>query len=297
MLVRFGFDIHIDSHGRVPLLAALSTHSEVGDRMIGEDRVRTEPAVPTREYVDGYGNRMTRLVAPGGPLRLWSDCVIEIDSAPDPVVSNACQHAVEDLPDEVLTFLVASRYCDSDSLAAFAWSQFGKTPMGWPRVQAICDYVHTQTTFGYKFGRWSKTASDVNIEKTGVCRDFAHLTIALCRAMNIPARYASGYLGDIGVPRDGAGDFCAWVEVFLDGRWFTFDARYNVPRIGRILMVRGADAADVAILTSFGSYDLTFFRVWTDEILHQTTDDQIHALLGHHPDGEALVYPTSGRTF
>lgn len=295
MLIRFGFEIEIDSPAPLPVLAALSTHSDIRGRLIGEDRVRSDPHVPVREYLDTYGNRISRFVAPGGRLKLWSDSAIEVGGAPDPVVPEAGQHAVEDLPDDVLRYLVASRYCDSDNLATFAWDRFGDVPGGWPRVQAICDVVHTETTFGYKFGRSSKMASEVRLEKTGVCRDFAHMAIALCRAMNIPARYASGYLGDIGVPRSGPGDFCAWFEVFLDGRWFTFDARYNTPRIGRVLMVRGADAADVAMLTSFGSYQLTYFRVWTDEIEDLEDDAAVLERLESRPDAEPLVFPSSAR--
>lgn len=295
MLIRFGFEIEIDSMAPLPILAALSTHSEIGGRFIGEDRVRCDPPVPTREYLDISGNRITRLVAPSGRLKLWSDCAIDIDGAPDPVVLGARQHAVEDLPDNVLQHLVASRYCDSDALSAFAWRQFGDVADGWLRVQAICDFVHADTTFGYKFGRASKMASDVHLEKTGVCRDFAHLAITLCRAMNIPARYASGYLGDIGVPFSGPGDFCAWFEVFLDGQWFTFDARYNMPRVGRILMVRGADAVDVAMITSFGSYTLAYFRVWTEEIKGDTDNATVLRLLETRPESEPLVYPSSAR--
>ncbi len=247
-----------------------------------------------RGYIDTYRNRMTRLVAPGSPVKLWSDCVVEVEGLPDPVNDDARQHKVEDLPDGVLQFLLASRYCDSDTLSTFAWDRFGHTPEGWARVQAICDFVHTETTFGYKFGRPSKTASEVWTEKTGVCRDFAHLAVSLCRAMNIPARYASGYLGDIGWHDTGPGDFSAWFEVYLGGRWHTFDARFNKPRIGRILMVRGCDAADVALITSFGNYDLKYFRVWTDEIADQS-DAEVLDLLQTRPAGLPLIFPSSAR--
>lgn len=295
MLIRFGFVIEIESPEPVPMISALSTHSELAGRLIGEDRVRADRDIPINEYVDRFGNRMTRLVAPAGHLKLWSDCVIELDGEPDAFEPAARQHAVEDLPADTLQHLMASRYCDSDMLSAFAWRQFGATPPGWARVQAICDYVHGQTTFDYKFGRADKTASNVHLEKTGVCRDFAHLSVSLCRAMNIPARYASGYLGDIGVPYSGPGDFCAWFEVFLDGRWFTFDARYNERRIGRILMVRGADAADVAMITSFGAYALTFFQVWTDELSDDLDDAALLDMLKERPEAEPLVFPSSGR--
>jgi len=273
MLIRFGFEIEVTCTEPVPMLLALSTHTQFAGRLIGEDRVRCSVGVEVNEYVDLFGNRITRTVAPAGSTIYWSDCVAEVDGQADKIAPNAVQHRVEDLPSETLTFLTASRYCDSDSLADFAWKQFGGVLEGWSRVQAICDYVHNHVAFGYKFGRPDKTALEVLEEKTGVCRDFAHLTAGLCRAMNIPARYASGYLGDIGVPDAGFDDFCAWIEVFLDGEWHTVDARYNTPRIGRILMVRGADAADVAMITSFGRYEMTTFRVWTTEL--PDNDDRV----------------------
>ncbi len=295
MLIRFGFEIEIECAAEVPMILALSTHSTLAARLIGEDRVRCDPDIGAREYLDGFGNRITRIVAPTGQLKLWSDCVAEIDAEPDTLEPAARQHEIDALPDESLTHLMASRYCDTDNLSDMAWATFGNTAPGWGRVQAICDFVHRQTSFGYKFGRSSKTASEVLREKTGVCRDFAHLAISFCRAMNIPARYASGYLGDIGVPPSGAGDFCAWFEVFLDGRWFTFDARYNSRRVGRLLMVRGSDASDVAMITSFGAYELRFFRVWTDEIAGHADDDGLLERLQTRPDGPPLVYPSSAR--
>ncbi|NND20905.1 MAG: transglutaminase family protein, partial [Silicimonas sp.] len=239
--------------------------------------------------------RFTRILAPTGSTKLWSDCVVELDGDPDPQAPSAEQHAIAELPNDVLTFLMASRYCDSDNLVKDAWDLFGQSPEGWLRVEAITQFVHDHVTFGYQFGRANKTASEVFREKTGVCRDFAHLSIALCRAMNIPARYASGYLGDIGVPYSGAGDFCAWFEVYLGGRWYTFDARYNTPRAGRILMVRGADAADVAMITSFGNHQLEYFRVWTDELEDGLDDAVILEMLQTRPGGEALVFPSSAR--
>lgn len=295
MLIRFGFEIDVECTSPVPMLLALSTHRDAVGRFIGEDFVRVPAECQPRTYHDRFGNRVTRIVAPEGPTRMWSDCVIEIDGQPDPQVPDARQHAIQDLPDEVLAHLLASRYCDSDNLVTQAWSLFGNTPEGWPRVQAITGFVHQHVTFGYQFGRANKTASEVFREKTGVCRDFAHLAISLCRAMNIPARYASGYLGDIGVPYSGAGDFCAWFEVFLGGTWYTFDARYNEPRVGRIVMVRGSDAADVAMITSFGDYNLTYFRVWTDQIEDGLGDAEILDMLRTRPEGEALVFPSSAR--
>lgn len=295
MLIRFGFEIEIECSANVPMILALSTHSSLDARLIGEDRVRCEPDVELREYLDEYGNRITRMVAPKGHVKLWSDCVAETSAEPDAYQPEAEQHEIDALPDACLSYLMASRYCDTDNLSDAAWAKFGNTTPGWGRVQAICDYAHEQTSFGYKFGRSSKTASEVLREKTGVCRDFAHLAISLCRAMNIPARYASGYLGDIGVPYSGPGDFCAWFEVFLDKRWFTFDARYNTRRIGRLLMVRGSDASDVAMITSFGPYQLTHFRVWTDEIKGNVEDDALLDMLQDRPEAEPLVYPSSAR--
>lgn len=295
MLIRIGFEIDVETGPQVPMLLALSTHNVMVGRMIGFDTVRAEPFTSTSVYLDRFGNRITRLVAPGGPMKLWSDSVMEVAGNPDPIVPGAQQHPVQDLPDEVLADLVASRYCDSDNLTAEAWSMFEGFPPGWSRVQAITQFVHNHITFGYQFGRSNKTASEVYRERTGVCRDFAHLSIALCRAMNIPARYVSGYLGDIGIPYSGAGDFCAWYEVYLGGQWHTFDARYNTPRIGRVPMVRGADAADVAMITSYGEHKLTYFRVWTDEVQGTPTDNDVLTMLQTRPGGEPLVYPSSAR--
>lgn len=295
MLIRFGFEIEIQCPEPVPMLLALSTHTELKGRLIGLDFVRTPEESNAWTYVDRFGNRFTRILAPTGSTTLWSDCVVELDGNPDPQAPSAEQHAIAELPNDVLTFLMASRYCDSDNLVKDAWALFGQSPEGWLRVEAITQFVHNHVTFGYQFGRANKTALEVFGEKTGVCRDFAHLSIALCRAMNIPARYASGYLGDIGVPYSGAGDFCAWFEVYLGGRWYTFDARYNTPRVGRILMVRGADAADVAMITSFGNYQLKYFKVWTDKLKDGLEDAVILEMLQTRPGGKALVFPSSAR--
>lgn len=295
MLIRAGFEIKLQSAPQVPMVLALSIHSDNSGRIIGQDMVRTDPFTPATIYLDRFGNCITRLVAPGGPLTLWSDAVIELTGLPDEVDPMAVQHPVQDLPDHVLGDLVPSRYCDSDNLTKEAWANFEGFPAGWGRVQAICDFVQNHITFGYQFGRANKTASEVYNERTGVCRDFAHLSIAFCRAMNIPARYVSGYLGDVGIPYSGPGDFCAWFEVYLGGRWRTFDARYNTPRIGRVPMVRGADAADVAMITSYGEHSLTYFRVWTDEVVGTPSDADILAMLETRPAGAPLVYPSSAR--
>ena len=293
MFIRFGFEIVIESPQPTPLILALSPHPTRTGRTIGS-AIRVEPDVTLMEFIDPFGNLRTRLVAPPGPLRIWCDRIIEGDGAPDVFNWSARQHEIADLPPDTLPFLTASRYCDSDALVDRAWALFQDTPPGWARVQAICNFVHNHLTFGYKFGRPTKTAGEALREGTGVCRDFAHLAIALCRAMNIPARYASGYLGDIGVPPSGPGDFCAWFEAYLEGRWYTFDARYNTPRIGRILMVRGRDAADGAMMTSFGSYDLKLFRVWTDEVEATATGEAMPALLRGLPDAPALTLAGAG---
>ena len=283
MLIRIGFEIMVECRAPVPMLMALSTHSQFQGKVIGSDRVRNSGPEAVKEYVDGFGNRISRTVAPAGVTTLWSDCIAEVDGSADAPAPLAIQHRIEDLPYETLNFLTPSRYCDSDQMADFAWKRFGAVPEGWSRVKAICDFVHGHITFGYKFGRPDKTALNVLEEKTGVCRDFAHLGVSLCRAMNIPARYASGYLGDIGVPDSGFDDFCAWFEVYLGNTWHTVDARYNKPRIGRILMVRGLDAADVAMITSFGAYELKSFRVWSTELPQDMDGGQVDELLATLP--------------
>jgi transglutaminase-like putative cysteine protease len=219
------------------------------------------------DYLDGFGNVCTRATVPVGGLTLRCDIVVHDDGCPDPVVPDAIQHAVEDLPDDILVYLLGSRYCETDRLSETAWALFGHVPPGWGRVQAIVDFVHHHVAFGYHFARPTKTAWDAYQERQGVCRDFAHLAIALCRCMNIPARYCTGYLGDIGVPRsDAPMDFSAWFDVYLGGGWHVFDARHNVPRIGRILMARGRDATDTALTTTFGPARLARFDVHTDQV-------------------------------
>jgi transglutaminase-like putative cysteine protease len=295
MLIRVGFEIELESTTPVPMLLALSTHIDTPGRVIGSDHVHVSPNVLTHRYNDRFGNWITRLISLPGQTRLWSDCVVEVDGLPDAQAPHATQHAIPDLPDDVLQYLIPSRYCDSDNLTQDAWRLFAGSPEGWERAKAITAFVHQHVTFGYQFGRPTKTASEVFREKTGVCRDFAHLAISLCRAVNIPARYASGYLGDIGVPYSGPGDFCAWFEVFLGGKWHTFDARYNVPRIGRVLMVRGSDASDVAMITSFGAYQLRYFRVWTDEVDQRLSDADVMHMLNTRPEAEPLVFASSAR--
>jgi transglutaminase-like putative cysteine protease len=268
MDIRIGYELTYDCLQPTPMVLMLNVHpSRLGD-LIVPDEMATEPAVPIHRYRDCFGNLCARLLAPSGRIRLSAEGIVRDHGKPDLVNDDARQHPIEDLPDDVLTFLIASRYCDADRLSDTAWSLFGRTPPGWPRVQAIVDYVHSHINFGYEHARSTRTALDAYHERIGVCRDFAHLSIAFCRAMNIPARYCTGYLGDIGVPPcDLPMDFSAWFEVYLSGGWHTFDARHNVPRIGRIPVAYGRDAADVAISTTFGQNTLTGFTVFTEEVV------------------------------
>jgi transglutaminase-like putative cysteine protease len=268
MLIHVGYELRFNLPAPTPMLLMLYTHPSRACTLRGPDQVRTQPEIPVQEFTDSFGNCCGRIVAPAGRLRLWNDTVVEDSGRPDPVHEDAAQHAVEDLSADVLPYLFASRYCEVDRLSDLAWQLFGHTPTGWARVQAVCDWVHEHVAFGYEYARPTKSAFDVYTERKGVCRDFMHLAITFCRSLNIPARYATGYLGDIGVPpAPSPMDFSAWFEVYLGGRWHTFDARHNVPRIGRVLMARGRDAVDVALTTSFGPALLEQFTVWTDEVL------------------------------
>jgi transglutaminase-like putative cysteine protease len=296
MLIRIGFEIIVDCPKPTPMLLALYPHPSNNRRTIGSDLIRTEPATPVAEYIDMFGNRCARVEMPYGTTTLWSDSMAEDTGEPEEFDWNARQHEIMDLPIETLPYLTGSRYCESDELIVKAWELFGTTPPGWARAQAISNWVHNHVMFDYRFARPTKTAVDALREGTGVCRDFAHLFIAFCRAMNIPARFTSGYLSDIGANAVGAGDFCAWSEVFLGGRWHVLDARHNTPRIGRIPMVRGRDAADVAMITAFGNYQLKQFKVWTDEVDPSISESGIGEALRSRPDTEALVLaPSSGR--
>ena len=267
MLIRAGYKIAIECEAETPLMALLSVHpSRAADLRTPAFITSNGPARLSASF-DEFGNVRTRTTAPAGTIKLSTDFVIEDSGLPDDVAPWATEVPVAELPDEAVSFLLGSRYCETDQLSSLAWSLFGSAPRGWGRVQAIVDYVHTRLTFGYQFARSTRTAFEGHEERVGVCRDFGHLAVALCRCMNIPARYATGYLGDIGVPVVPAPmDFSAWFEVYLGGRWFTFDARHNTPRIGRILMARGRDAADCAITTTFGQSKLTGFKVITEEI-------------------------------
>jgi transglutaminase-like putative cysteine protease len=271
MLIRIGFDISFDLPAPTPMLLMLYTHPCHAPSLLVPERIQTDPFIPISTFTDGFGNRCGRIHAPAGRLRLWHEGLIRDSGLPEPVNPSAQQWTIDDLPPEAIGFLMGSRYCETDRLSDVAWSLFGQTPLGWLRVQAVCDWVHNHVTFGYEHARSTKTAYDVFQERRGVCRDFSHLFITMLRCLNIPARYVTGYLGDIGVPPCPLPmDFSAWSEVFLDGQWYAFDARHNQPRIGRVVMARGRDATDVAITTSFGSALLAKFQVVTDEVNEQT---------------------------
>ena len=267
MLIRAGYAIAFESDVTTPMMAMLSIHPSRHRDLQTAHRIVATPDVPIYDYLDAFGNTCTRVTVPPGGLTLSCDFVVEDSGAPDVQAPDAPQAYVEDLPDDILVYLLGSRYCETDRLSDVAWSLFGGIAPGWARVQAIVDYSHRRIEFGYAHARATKTAWDAHQEEKGVCRDFAHLAITLCRCMNIPARYCTGYLGDIGVPPvDAVMDFSAWFDVYLGGQWYTFDARHNRPRIGRILMARGRDATDTALTTSFGPARLARFDVHADEV-------------------------------
>ncbi len=267
MKIRFGYELVYSVPQLTPMIFALHCQPQGTQVLARPDVMRTDPAVPLVFYADAFGNTCTRLEAPPGLLRVTADGIMEDAGAPEPAHWAAAEQAVRDLPPDTLQYLLASRYCETDLLMNDAWRLFGHLSPGWGRVQAICDFVHQEVTFGYPFARPTKTALDTFRERQGVCRDLAHLAIAFCRCLNIPARYCTTYLGDIGVPPvDAPMDFAGCMEVFLGGAWHVFDPRNNARRIGRIIIARGRDAGDVAISTAFGTAWLQTFRVWTDEI-------------------------------
>ena len=266
MLIRYGYEITVNCWHPTAIVTLLSIREGREADIRAPEVFSTNPPTETKTYRDLFGNVCRRMVAPPGDLTLTSESLIEDSGLIDPYTPDAVQHDVADLPDECLFYLVGSRYCETDRLSQLAWNLFGHIQPGWSRVQAICDFAHDHIRFDYQNARATRTAFEVYEERTGVCRDFAHLAVALCRCMNIPARYVNGYLGDIGVPIVEPMDFSAWIEVYLGGQWRTFDPRNNVRRIGRIAIAHGRDAADVAMVTSFGPHILNKFRVWTDEV-------------------------------
>jgi transglutaminase-like putative cysteine protease len=266
-----GYDIAFECIEEVPMVVMLSVHPSRQPDLLTDHIIRFSPEVNARAYLDKFGNICTRLVVPPGLIEIRNEFMIRDSGLADEVAPDAVQISLDELPDDALVYLLGSRYCDTEKLSETAWKVFGHITGGWQRVQAICDYVHDRVEFGYHHARKDRTAFEGHEERTGVCRDFAHLAIALCRCLNIPARYCTGYLGDIEVPPDPAPmDFSAWFEAFLDGRWYAFDARHNQPRVGRILIARGRDAADVAISTTFGRAHLVRFSVVTQEVTDPT---------------------------
>lgn len=265
MQLRVGFEMEYDCPQPTPMWLWLNIHySRVSD-LVSRDDMVVEPPVPLTAYRDSFGNWCTRIVAPAGRTRLYSDALINDDGLPDPLVPDAHQFAVQDLPEEALVFLLGSRYCETDRLSDTAWKLFGNTAPGWARVQAICDYVHEHVEFDYMNASPTRSALEAFDGKIGVCRDYAHLAVTFCRCMNIPARYCTGHLPDIGVKQE-IGDFAAWFEAYLGGQWYTFDPRNNTRRIGRVLIARGRDAADVPLSNSFGINTMVNFKVWAEEV-------------------------------
>jgi transglutaminase-like putative cysteine protease len=268
VLIRVGYEIAFRFSQPTAVLMLLYVHPSRSASLRRAERIEVEPAVPVSDFIDSFGNRCGRLFAPAGRVVFRNDAIVVDSGEPDPQALDAPQIDVRDLPDDVVQFLLPSRYCEVDSeLKDVAYSLADSMSRGWPRVQAICDFVHQRVRFDYKQARANRTALETCREKVGVCRDFMHLAVTLCRCANIPARYCTGYLGDIGIPpAPFPMDFSAWFEVFLGGKWWSFDARHNVPRIGRVLMARGRDAADTALTTTFGATALDSFTVWTDEV-------------------------------
>ena len=271
MQIKAGYTLSYDCQTPTPMLLALNIHPSRHADLLTPQVLNFSPNVPVWNYTDSFGNTCTRLTAPVGRLTISTEFTIHDSGLPDVIPHDAMQHDIRDLPDDVLVYLLGSRYCETDRLSNIAWKLFGNTPLGWPRVQAILDWVHNHIRFDYMQADATRTAYDAYIGQVGVCRDYTHLAVAFLRCMNIPARYCTGYLGDIGnIPNPGPMDFSAWLDVYLGGHWYTVDARNNTPRIGRILMARGRDATDVALSTEFGPAVLSGFNVVTEELGPQT---------------------------
>lgn len=267
MLIRAGYEIRFETASPTPMMAMLSIHPSRQKDLQTPQQIATSPVIPVYNYEDSFGNICTRLTVPSGGVTLSADFIIEDKGLPDARAPDALPTPVEDIPDNVLIYLLGSRYCETDRLMGVAWGEFAHIASARDRVDAIVDFVHHHIAFGYEHARSDKTAWNAYQERQGVCRDFAHLAVSLCRCMNIPARYCTGYLGDIGIPPvDAPMDFSAWFDVFIDGEWYTYDARHNRPRIGRILMARGRDATDTALTTAFGPALVASFEVHTDEV-------------------------------
>ena len=277
MLIRYGYELQFFCPQPVLMVCLLDSHDDLKQHVRWQGPFRSDPRLETELYTDGHGNLVRRFMSPAGPFTISRDSIYECDGRTDPIVLDAKEVPLAAVPSEHLVYLLGSRYCETDRLSNIAWNLFGHVAPGWRRVQAICDFVHNHLTFGYQYARADRTAYDAFEERVGVCRDFAHLAVTLCRCMNIPTRYANGFMGDIGVPANPSPmDYNAWIEVYLDHRWFIFDARHNEPRIGRITVSRGRDATDIPLATSFGPHNLNSFKVWTDEVgedeLHRTRE-------------------------
>ena len=267
MRIRAGFTISYDCPVDTPLFLMLSVHPSRREDIETPEFISTDPHVEVRQYLDGFGNIVSRITAPAGVTTLHSEFIVRDSGEPDIQAPDAIQHPIEDLPDEAIVFLLGSRYCETDKMSQMAWNMFGHIEPGWARVQAIIDYVHKHIRFDYQSARPTKGALEVHEEAVGVCRDFAHLSVTLCRCMNIPARYCMGYLPDIGVPPVKPMDFHAWFEVYLGGRWYAFDARNHRPRIGRLMIAYGRDAGDVPLTHIFGNAWLARFDVVAEEVV------------------------------
>ncbi len=267
MRIHLGCEMSFDLPNPTPMILMLNVHYSRAADLERPDHIITEPSVPIEGFRDGFGNWCCRVLAPPGAFKISTDSVLKDNGRTDPVDEAAVQHPVEDLPVDTLAFLLGSRYCETDALSDEAWRLFGDLAPGWARVQAIVDFVHKHIEFGYHYANSTQTAAQTYAAGRGVCRDYAHLAVTFCRAMNIPARYCTGYISDIGLPLPHSpGDFAAWMEVYIGNRWYVFDPRNNAPRIGRVLIAYGRDAADVSLTHSFGFNRLTHFKVWTDEV-------------------------------
>ena len=267
MKLRLGYELNYEFPQPTPVILNVNIHDSRAADVIVRDDLVVEPHTPVSSYYDSFGNKCHRMLASPGWLRLTTNAIVYDSGQPDDVSGSTAQASVQDLPEETLLFLLGSRYCETDLLSETAWQLFSSTLPGHTRVQSICDFVHRHIRFDYQSASSTRTANDAFREGVGVCRDYAHLAIAFCRCMNIPARYCTGYLSDIGTPLPyPPGDFAAWFEAWIGGRWCLFDPRNNVPRIGRVLIARGRDSSDVAIATTFGPNTLTSFRVWTVEL-------------------------------
>ena len=267
MQIRYGFNIEVTVQQRITLLTKMDVATERLGDVVWENPLAPSQPAAMELWTDAFGNRCRRIEAEPGTLGLALEGVINDDGRPDPADLNARLVPPAELPFDTLQYLAGSRYCETEFLSSFAWANFGHLGNGWHRVQAICDFVHNHLTFSYPLARETRTALEAFNERLGVCRDFTHLAITLCRCLNIPARYCNGYLGDIGVPPDPAPmDFNAWFEAYIGDRWFIFDARHNMPRIGRITLARGRDAMDIPMIQTFGPHILGRFEVITEEV-------------------------------